>query len=464
MEILPGNTAARFTSQIQLLSPGPVRTIGSNQQVGTVINLGTFPAGTEMVFGIFVNDIFQPGTFTYSVGAGSRNPDGVTHADVACLGNGTANISFEDGYAGGDSSYNDVVFQVRQTLATGVSRLQYQSDASFADVAGTLYVLQGTSVTFKALPDPAGAAWPDGKPVWGGTAGAIGPGDTKTITFNTLSKSTRDLQTVTTTHNNTVTANVIVYSLTGELAPQDNFRGRSTTSYGIAEKVNLSFTPKPSITAAQAGGLQWRVVNGGGSTTNSADGTSTYTAAETAGAVTLKLEVMGGPSKGRGPTYERTIVAPTSAYMQQQPHTKIYHVQGTCSVGFLGEAFLLPKDVSFSGLLFLEGEAVGIGTGYFASINDEVHPLGGTTPVSNCNTRTGCKAFDDLVQMEGPPPFADGEFIWPIPWMYVIGTGSPTTFFTANHHQLSDATGKGTIEKAGAGPFTKLSTDRTTYY
>jgi hypothetical protein len=173
---------------------------------------------------------------------------------------------------------------------------------------------------------------------------------------------------------------------------------------------------------------------------------------------------MSGPSKSRGPTYDKTIVAPTSAYMQQQPHTKIYHVQGTCSVGFLGEAFLLPKDVSFSGTQFLEGEAAGIGTGYFASINGEIHPLGGTTPVSNCNIRTGCKAFDDLVQMDGPPPFADGDFLWPIPWMYVVGTGTPSTFFTANHHQTCDPTGKGTIEKAGAGPFTKLSTDRTSYY
>jgi hypothetical protein len=465
VQILPGNPAAIFTSQIRLQSPAPVQTIGSNTQVGTTVSLGTFPAGTELVFDILVNDSIQPGLFTYSTGPGSRNPDGVAHADVLCLGGGVAQVSFEDGFGAGDNSYNDVRFEVRQPLATGVAKLQYQSDQGFVDAQGTLYVPEGTSLTFKAVPDPAGAGWPAGKPAWGGTAGATGSGgDTRTVAFNTASKNLRDVRTVTAENNNTVTVNVVVYALTGELVPQDNFRGRSDVRYGINEQVNLSVTIKPAVTPAQAGGLQWRVVGGGGSTTSGFDGKSVYTAAETPGAVTLKLEITSGPSKSQGPTFDRTIVAPESAYMRQKPQTKIYHTQGLCSVGFMGEAFLQPNDVSFGRILFLEGEAFGIGIGYYAGINGLKHEFGLPNPVTGCNTRTGCKAFEDIVQTEDGPPFADGEFTWPIPWMYVIGTGTPSAFYTANHHQLSDATGKATIEKAGAGPFTKLSTDRTTYY
>jgi hypothetical protein len=465
VQILPGNPAAIFTSQIRLQSPAPVQSIGSNTQVGTTVSLGTFPSGTELIFDILVNDSITPGLFTYSTGPGSRNPDGVAHADVLCLGGGVSQVSFEDGFGAGDASYNDVRFEVRQPLATGVAKLQYQSDSGFVDAQGTLYVLEGTSVTFKAVPDPAGAGWPAGKPAWGGTAGASGAGgDTRTVVFNTPSKNARSSFTVTAENNNTVTANVVVYTLTGELVPQDNFRGRSDTRYGINEQVNLSVNIKPAITPAQAGGLQWRVVSGGGSTTSGFDGKSVYTAAETPGAVTLKLEITSGPSKTQGPTFDRTIVAPESAYMRQMPQTKVSHTQGLCSVGFLGEAFLMPKDVSFSRILFLEGEAFGTGTGFYAYLNGKKHDLGGTTPVSGCNTKTGCKAFEDLVLTEDPPPFADGEFNWPIPWMYVIDAGDPHSFFIANHHQLSDAAGTATIEKAGAGPFTKLSTDRTSFF
>src|ERR1041385_8311166 len=43
VEILPGNPAAIFTSQIRLQSPPPVQTIGSNTQAGTTVSLGPGP-------------------------------------------------------------------------------------------------------------------------------------------------------------------------------------------------------------------------------------------------------------------------------------------------------------------------------------------------------------------------------------------------------------------------------------
>ena len=115
VEILQGNPAAIFQNEIRLLAPD-ARVIGSFREVGKTVNLGTFPAGAELVFGILVQDSIQPGTFTYSMGPGSRNPDGVAHADVACLEDGKkADVSFEDGFNGGDMGFNDVRFQVRLT-------------------------------------------------------------------------------------------------------------------------------------------------------------------------------------------------------------------------------------------------------------------------------------------------------------------------------------------------------------
>lgn len=94
-----------------------------------------------------------------------------------------------------------------------VDKVQYQSGESWVNITDTLYVMQGTTVTFKPVPSPGAASWPSGKPVWGGTAGATGTASTKAVTFNTLSSKLTDFKTVTAECGNTVTVNVIVYSL-----------------------------------------------------------------------------------------------------------------------------------------------------------------------------------------------------------------------------------------------------------
>lgn len=99
----------------------------------------------------------------------------------------------------------------KQVTIVAVDKIQYNDpDTGYTDITGTLYVYKGTSVTFKAIPDPCDASWPSGKPIWGGTSGASGTGETKNVTFNTKSSSPTDYKTVTATCGNTVTANVIV--------------------------------------------------------------------------------------------------------------------------------------------------------------------------------------------------------------------------------------------------------------
>ena len=103
--ILP--SIADFTSEIRLLSPVN-RFIATNRDAGATINIGSFGVGEELVFGIFVRDTGQ----TFKTGPGSGNPDGLAHARVQCLGNGKANVFFEDTLGGGDLDYNDAVFQI----------------------------------------------------------------------------------------------------------------------------------------------------------------------------------------------------------------------------------------------------------------------------------------------------------------------------------------------------------------
>jgi hypothetical protein len=91
-----------------------------------------------------------------------------------------------------------------------IDRIQYNNGTEYADVPNPLYVMKGDSVSFKAIPNPEDATWPQGKPEWGGTSGASGTGGTKSVTFNTVSSSSADYKTVTAECGATRTANVAV--------------------------------------------------------------------------------------------------------------------------------------------------------------------------------------------------------------------------------------------------------------
>lgn len=107
VEVLPAS--AGFTSELHLFSPGPDRFIATNRDVGTIVDLGSFPIGEELLFGIFVRNT----GITYFMGPGSRNPDGIPHAGVEVLGAGHAIVGFEDLFGGGDRDYDDNVFRFR---------------------------------------------------------------------------------------------------------------------------------------------------------------------------------------------------------------------------------------------------------------------------------------------------------------------------------------------------------------
>jgi hypothetical protein len=109
---------AAYTNTLWLHSPvlsGPIF-VNKTTPVGSIFDLGPFPAGTPLVFDIFVHNTGH----TYYTGDASANPDNVIHALVDFLCNYLANVGFEDLWNGGDRDYNDLRFSVSNVSATQV--------------------------------------------------------------------------------------------------------------------------------------------------------------------------------------------------------------------------------------------------------------------------------------------------------------------------------------------------------
>jgi hypothetical protein len=265
------------------------------------------------------------------------------------------------------------------------------------------------------------------------------------------------------TCSSSLTLNVIVYTLDGVFTPDDNFTGRSLSRFGLAEVVYLSFTADPPITAAQAGGLKWKLLYGDGTLVGGTDGTGTFTAGATPGPATLKLRIESGPSAALGPWYSEDVIAPSGGYIIQKSGTGIWHVRGFASVGFLGWSYLLPKDVSFKNIETREGECAGVGTGRLSSKNGEVHSAGGWNAVGTGNIEKGCRELyegDEVQTGEYASPFGTGgTFTWQIPVEYRVGSGTATQFGEYVHGEVVDSDGTAHIGKAGAGPFQKALND-----
>lgn len=86
----------------------------STNTPGDTFNLGSFIAGTELVFKLVT------GGNTFYSGDPSRNPDGLAHAYAETLG-GFTFVGFEDLLGGGDQDYDDIVFKFSNTTAGPVT-------------------------------------------------------------------------------------------------------------------------------------------------------------------------------------------------------------------------------------------------------------------------------------------------------------------------------------------------------
>lgn len=86
--------------------------------VGATFNLGSFTAGTELIFRLFVSDTGD----NFFSGPAFRNLNGQPHnrAETAWLTPGVTLVSFEDLF-GGPFDYNDLSFSFSNTFAVELS-------------------------------------------------------------------------------------------------------------------------------------------------------------------------------------------------------------------------------------------------------------------------------------------------------------------------------------------------------
>jgi PKD domain len=148
VQVLP--TGPKYTSDLWLSSPGP-RYVANNRETGRIVNLGSFSAGQELIFGIYVRDTGN----TFLMGPGSSNGDGIPHA-IVDYSPGAAVVRFEDIWGGGDFGYMDNAFLFRGGISatqpsvpptlTGVLLNGKNSDL-------TIFEGQSVSATLKAT-DP----------------------------------------------------------------------------------------------------------------------------------------------------------------------------------------------------------------------------------------------------------------------------------------------------------------------
>ena len=139
VEVLP--STAGYTSELFLFSPDADHFIATNRDIGLVVDLGFFPVGMELLFGIRVHN-FAP--WTYFIGEASRNPDGIEHAFVDLLSAGHAIVGFEDLSGGGDRDFDDVVFRFRGGITSTADLVELEAPADItAPEPATLLLLSG---------------------------------------------------------------------------------------------------------------------------------------------------------------------------------------------------------------------------------------------------------------------------------------------------------------------------------
>jgi len=99
---------AGYTSTLYL---GETALFSTNSRAGSSLSLGNFTAGTELSFRLEV----QNTGMAFFTGIGANNIDGVAHAMVENMGEGSTMVGFEDLKGGGDRDYNDLVFTFTNT-------------------------------------------------------------------------------------------------------------------------------------------------------------------------------------------------------------------------------------------------------------------------------------------------------------------------------------------------------------
>jgi hypothetical protein len=386
----------------------------------------------------------------------------------------------------------------------GKALIEYKgpNQAAYTNLAGTLYVLKGTEVTFREV-----ASGSVQKHTFSVNSASNGPSGeiTANLTFGT----------------NTHAVKAIVFEIKTKVTFKDNFPNRSQKDLGVNEHIDLGFDSDPAgITAAQAGKLLWTIHgtatsarqfqgqlqrSSADATAPQTDGTAYFIApwatdeswptgprpSQRSRVTTLRLVIQGGPSQGLYVEKSFTVHTPVARMVAGQSK----HAPGKPSAGFTGNIYFDPKNVSFHFIDFKEGRGTMVAkqtgfkrppdmrmgqpprqlpaspSGYFAWEGPRIHQhTSAWVSIGTGNIVTGCKLDgpDDVYSGfndQWPYPYNDthgallkgketdvpSEVSWPINWNYKAKDLSTAVVFQkAMHKATMDANGTVTMEKAQA--------------
>ncbi len=176
----------------------------------------------------------------------------------------------------------------------------------------------------------------------------------------------------------------------------------------------------------------------------------TYTAPDRADTPTVTITATGG---GCSATITLTIVEPSNIRIDRRPGTLGNHTQGSASVGFIGDIFFLPADVSFENCSYLEDEVDAVGTGcfqqYYATNHVGHHPNTSPIPIGPPVSDTSGSKVNGFDKIAASGSSCDGGWSWSIPWRFQVGSGTSKVFRTVDQVVSINAAGRAEISKAG---------------
>jgi len=371
-----------------------------------------------------------------------------------------------------------------------IDRMEYKglgTGNQWIPVTGTLYALKDDVLSFRVIPSPTNAAWPAGYPWWTIEGVSAGGGAEKAKQFSALSTSASDFKQVIAQcgASSYKTSSVVVFNLTPRLTPEDNFSGRSYSTFGVGEWVDFDCLVTPGdLPLSSIPLIDWTSTNQV-NLINTGHGQAQLRGPSSGMQVTVKLDVNSGPSI-RSWEYNLLYVPPTAvdyvpstrSYIHPNTGevlgTNIWHQQFTASVGRILEVYLQPANCSFSRIRWREGFApVRVATNYLSFKANENHPQGNWAPVSRGNAQTGCKVvgFDTCstgIYGQNQPrsvfqPYG-GEFGYDIPLQYEVDGLEVFYVATAVYTEIVLSDGSAHIYKKQTGPFIKQWDDASTHY
>ena len=122
-----------------LFLQGSTTKILNNQTAfaGQTFSLGSFKAGAELAFNIFVNTTGE----TFYSGLASNNRDNMIHTAFELNPDNTVTMGFEDLIYGGDKDYDDIVFKLTNVQMSNAAVAAIPEAQSYAMLFAGLFMI-----------------------------------------------------------------------------------------------------------------------------------------------------------------------------------------------------------------------------------------------------------------------------------------------------------------------------------